>query len=82
MTVEGSAVVITCSTRAAAGVYPDRSGPIIVEALRGWGLVVGDVVVVADGPDVEAALRAAISTGAALVVTTGGTGPDPHRWHT
>ena len=72
-----TAVVITCSTRAAAGVYPDRSGPIIVEALRGWGLAVGDVVVVPDGPDVEAALRAAISTGAALVVTTGGTGLTP-----
>jgi len=70
----GSAVVITCSTRAAAGVYPDRSGPIIADALRGWGLEVGDVVVVADGPDVEMALRAALSTGASLVLTTGGTG--------
>ena len=70
----GSAVVITCSTRAAAGVYPDRSGPIIADALRSWGLAVGDVVVVADGPDVEVALRAAISTGASLVLTTGGTG--------
>ena len=29
-------VVITCSTRAAGGVYPDRSGPVIVEALRSW----------------------------------------------
>jgi molybdenum cofactor synthesis domain-containing protein len=77
MTGERSAVVITCSTRAAAGIYPDRSGPIIVEALRGWGMVVGDVVVVADGPDVERALRAAISTGAAVVVTTGGTGLTP-----
>lgn len=73
----GSAVVITCSTRAAAGVYPDRSGPIIVDALRRWGLEVGDVVVVADGPDVEVALRAAVSTGAGLVVTTGGTGLTP-----
>jgi molybdenum cofactor synthesis domain-containing protein len=74
---QGSGVVITCSTRAAAGVYPDRSGPVIVEALRAWGLAVGEVVVVADGPDVEAALRAAISTGAAIVVTTGGTGLTP-----
>jgi molybdenum cofactor synthesis domain-containing protein len=73
----GSGVVITCSTRAAAGVYPDRSGPVIVEALRDWGFAVGDVVVVADGPDVEAALRAAISTGATMVVTTGGTGLTP-----
>lgn len=77
MTSHGSAVVITCSTRAAAGVYPDRTGPIIVEALRGWGLAVGDAVVVPDGPEVEVALRAAISTGAALVVTTGGTGLTP-----
>ena len=77
MSVEGSAVVITCSTRAAGGVYPDRSGPIIVEALRSWGLQVADPVVVADGPDVEAALRAAVSTGAVLVVTTGGTGLNP-----
>ncbi|MHB8186492.1 MAG: MogA/MoaB family molybdenum cofactor biosynthesis protein [Dermatophilaceae bacterium] len=73
----GSAVVITCSTRAAAGAYPDRSGPVIADALRGWGLGVGDVVVVADGPDVEVALRTAISTGASLVVTTGGTGLTP-----
>jgi molybdopterin biosynthesis enzyme MoaB len=74
MSEENSAVVITCSTRAAGGVYPDRSGPIIVDALRGWGFEVGDAVVVADGPEVEAALRAAISNGAVLVVTTGGTG--------
>jgi molybdenum cofactor synthesis domain-containing protein len=73
----GSGVVITCSTRAAAGVYPDRSGPLIVEALRGWGLAVSDAVVVADGPDVEAALRAAITMGATMVVTTGGTGLTP-----
>lgn len=75
--IEGSAVVITCSTRAAAGIYPDRSGPIIAETLRGWGLTVNGVVVVADGPEVEVALRAAISSGAALVVTTGGTGLTP-----
>jgi molybdenum cofactor synthesis domain-containing protein len=76
-TAELSAVVITCSTRAATGIYPDRSGPIIVDALRGWGLDVGDAVVVPDGPAVEAALRAAISEGARLVITTGGTGLTP-----
>ena len=77
MTEIGTAVVITCSTRAAAGVYPDRSGPIIVDALRGWGFAVGDAVVVADGPDVEAALRTAVSGDAVVVVTTGGTGLTP-----
>lgn len=77
MTQENTAVVITCSTRAAGGVYPDRSGPLIVNALRGWGFEVGDAVVVADGPDVEAALRSAVTSGAVLVVTTGGTGLTP-----
>ena len=45
------AVVITCSTRAASGVYPDRSGPVIVQTLREWdlGFVVDDPVVVPDG---------------------------------
>jgi molybdenum cofactor synthesis domain-containing protein len=77
MTGEKAAVVITCSTRAAGGVYPDRSGPIIVDALRAWGFDVGDAVVVADGPDVEAALRVAVTSSAVLVVTTGGTGLTP-----
>jgi len=74
------AVVITCSTRAASGVYPDRSGPVIVQTLREWdldGLVVDDPVVVPDGPEVEAALRTAVDSGAALVLTTGGTGLTP-----
>ncbi|MEP7193751.1 MAG: molybdenum cofactor synthesis domain-containing protein [Actinomycetota bacterium] len=77
MTGENRAVVITCSTRAAGGVYPDRSGPLIVDALRIWGFEVGDAVVVADGPDVEAALRSAILRDVVLVVTTGGTGLTP-----
>ena len=33
-----TALVITVSTRAAAGVYADRSGPVVVEALRRAGL--------------------------------------------
>ena len=72
-----SAVVITCSTRAAGGVYPDRSGPVIVEALRRWGVEVGEPIVVADGPEVEEALRAAVAAGPDLVLTTGGTGLTP-----
>lgn len=71
------AVVITCSTRAAQGVYPDRGGPLLVEALRAWGFEVADPVVVPDGPLVEAALRDAVATGAAVVLTTGGTGLSP-----
>lgn len=72
-----SAVVITCSTRAAHGVYPDRGGPLVVTALRGWGFDVGEPTVVPDGPSVGEALEAALAGGPDLVVTTGGTGLSP-----
>lgn len=72
-----SAVVITCSTRAASGEYADRTGPVIVQVLRGWGFDVPDAVVVPDGAEVETALRTAVSAGADLVLTTGGTGLTP-----
>lgn len=71
------AVVITCSTRAAGGVYADLTGPVLVEAARSWGLTCDDARVVADGPAVEEALRAAVAEGARLVITTGGTGISP-----
>ncbi len=71
------AVVITCSTRAAAGTYVDRSGPLAVAGLRDLGLECADPVVVPDGPLVGAALREAIDAGADVVVTTGGTGLGP-----
>lgn len=71
------AVVITCSTRAAAGTYEDRSGPAAVAGLRALGLECADPVVVPDGPAVGAALRAALAEEPAVVVTTGGTGLAP-----
>lgn len=70
------AVVVTASTRAAAGVYPDRGGALLVETLRGWGADVDDATVVADA-DVPEALSAALATGPDLVLTTGGTGISP-----
>ena len=70
-------LVITVSTRAAAGVYEDRSGPVVAEALRELGFTVGDPVVVPDGDPVGAALRAAVSEEHAVVITTGGTGLSP-----
>jgi molybdenum cofactor synthesis domain-containing protein len=68
------ATVIVTSTRAAAGNYVDRTGPLISVWLDEHGFTVDPVVVVADGPDVGAALRSAVSSRADLVVTTGGTG--------
>ncbi|NNG37744.1 MogA/MoaB family molybdenum cofactor biosynthesis protein [Flexivirga sp. ID2601S] len=70
------AVVIACSNRASAGVYDDRSGAILEEALRGWGYDVRRDVV-PDGPPVGDALRRALGDGARLVLTTGGTGLSP-----
>ncbi|MBC7308464.1 MAG: MogA/MoaB family molybdenum cofactor biosynthesis protein [Actinomycetales bacterium] len=73
----GRAVVITCSTRASKGIYPDRGGPLLVEALRSLGFDCDDPVVVPDGPLVEASLRDAVAIGASVVITTGGTGLSP-----
>jgi molybdenum cofactor synthesis domain-containing protein len=71
------AVVVTASNRAAAGVYDDTGGPLIVTALREWGFDVAEPVVVPDGDPVEQALRTAVSDGVAAIVTTGGTGVSP-----
>ncbi|MFT4044930.1 MAG: molybdopterin-binding protein [Gordonia sp. (in: high G+C Gram-positive bacteria)] len=69
--------VVVASTRAAAGVYPDRSGPIIADWLTAHGFVVEEIDVVADGRPVGDAIRAGIYAGAALILTTGGTGLSP-----
>jgi molybdenum cofactor synthesis domain-containing protein len=71
------AVVICASTRAATGVYPDRTGPLIVTALREWGFDVEDATVVPDGEPVAAALGAALASAPTVVLTTGGTGISP-----
>ncbi len=71
------AVVIVASTRAAGGVYPDRTGPIIVDWLQGQGIRVDEPVVVADGEPVADALLAAVKARVDLVLTTGGTGISP-----
>ena len=71
------AAVVVASNRAAAGVYADTTGPLIVEALRADGWSVSEPVVVPDGEPVADAIRAAVSGGARLVLTTGGTGLTP-----
>jgi len=71
------AVVIIASNRAAEGIYPDRSGPIMVTTVQAWGFEVGDPVVVGDGDPVGLALTGAIEAGADVVLTSGGTGVSP-----
>lgn len=69
--------VVTASNRAAAGVYEDRSGPVLAGLLREAGCQVDGPVVVPDGEPVLEALRDAVEAGYDLVVTTGGTGLTP-----
>ena len=71
------AEVVVASNRAAAGVYDDTTGPLIVEALTGLGFEVAAPVVVPDGGPVGEAIRSAVDRGARLVLTTGGTGLTP-----
>ena len=72
-----NARVIVASNRAAAGVYADETGPLLVQALTDWGFSTPSAVVVPDGDPVAEALRAAVNDGVAVVLTTGGTGISP-----
>jgi molybdenum cofactor synthesis domain-containing protein len=69
--------VVIASTRAAAGVYEDRCGPVIVEWLNGHGITTPAAAVVPDGQQVADALVSAIGENADVVITSGGTGISP-----
>ncbi|GAB2814448.1 MogA/MoaB family molybdenum cofactor biosynthesis protein [Actinocorallia aurea] len=71
------ALAVTVSTRAAGGVYEDRSGPLLAELLREWGCQVDGPRVVPDGEAVLAVLRQAVEDSYDVVVTSGGTGLTP-----
>jgi molybdenum cofactor synthesis domain-containing protein len=69
--------VVIASTRASAGVYDDRCGPVVAQWLVQQGFSEPQVVVVPDGEAVGEALRAAVADGVDLVITSGGTGISP-----
>lgn len=72
------AAVITCSDRAAADIYEDRSGPIAVQALQQLGFTVVLKSIVPDSSErISAAIHSAIAKGARVIITTGGTGVSP-----
>lgn len=72
------AAVITCSDRAAANIYEDRSGPIAEQRLNELGFDVLHRSIVADDPaEIRLAITSAIDAGARVVITTGGTGVSP-----
>lgn len=69
-------LVIVASTRAARGVYEDRSGPIAVEWLRGAGFETPDALVVEDRAIEETFARVIEHPGTRpdFIITSGGTG--------
>lgn len=72
-----TAHIVIASTRASAGVYTDRTGPIIADWLTERGFAPVQPEVVPDGEPVGAALRAAVAAGVNLIITSGGTGISP-----
>jgi molybdenum cofactor synthesis domain-containing protein len=71
------ALAITVSNRASAGIYADKSGPVLAALLAEAGCEVTGPLVIPDGSAVELALQDAIGAGYDVVVTTGGTGLTP-----
>jgi molybdenum cofactor synthesis domain-containing protein len=71
------ALAITVSNRASAGIYEDKSGPVLAALLAEAGCEVTGPLVIPDGSAVERALQDAIGAGYDVVVTTGGTGLTP-----
>ncbi len=55
------ALAITVSNRASAGIYPDKSGPVLAELLRSAGCETDGPEVIPDGVAVEEALLEAHS---------------------
>ena len=73
-----TAVVITASNRASAGVYQDLSGTALQECLAKLGYKVTDLKLLPDNVDqISAAIKSALSEKIDLIVTTGGTGISP-----
>ncbi|MGI9125384.1 MAG: MogA/MoaB family molybdenum cofactor biosynthesis protein, partial [Mycobacterium sp.] len=72
-----SARVIIASTRASAGTYEDRCGPVIADWLTVRGFQTPDPAVVADGAAVSDALHAALEARPDVIITSGGTGISP-----
>ncbi|MGC5053842.1 MogA/MoaB family molybdenum cofactor biosynthesis protein [Micromonospora sp. DT48] len=69
--------VVVASNRAAAGVYADTSGPLLVAGLRELGCEVDEASVVPDGDPVGQAISMAVADGVDVVLTSGGTGVTP-----
>ena len=73
-----SAVIITASNRAAAGVYKDLSGAALKDGLERLGFeIVGHKLVQDDVNQISTTIKSALADNIDLIVTTGGTGISP-----
>ena len=67
--------IITISDRASRGEYDDLGGPALKKAADGYGWeVIAETLVPDEKRDIQRAIREQITRGAALILTTGGTG--------
>ena len=70
--------LVTISDRASAGIYSDRSGPALKQAVEGYGWnVLAQSVVPDDKHGIQQAVKDHISQGCQVLLTTGGTGAGP-----
>ncbi|NYE96725.1 molybdenum cofactor synthesis domain-containing protein [Psychromicrobium silvestre] len=72
-----TAGIVVASTRAASGERADTSAPVLAKWLAEQGFTVLEPRIVPDGEPVGAAVSGLIQAGAAVVLTTGGTGLTP-----
>ena len=73
-----SAIVITASNRATAGVYKDLSGAALKDGLSKLGYeILGHKLVQDDVNQIFTTIKSALADGIDLIVTTGGTGISP-----
>ena len=71
--------IITISDRASAGEYNDLGGPVLKEAVQkaGWQFL-SEAIVPDDAERIRETIRSFSQQGCGLILTTGGTGIDPH----
>ncbi|MBG6083788.1 MogA/MoaB family molybdenum cofactor biosynthesis protein [Zhihengliuella flava] len=69
-----SAAVLIASTRAATGVYEDRTAPVLTDWLDDHGFDVVNPVIVPDGAPVASGLKALLALTPRVILTSGGTG--------
>ena len=74
-----TAIVITASNRASAGVYKDLSGAALKDGLTKLGYqLMGHKLVQDDMHQIASTIRSAVEAEIDLIVTTGGTGISPN----